>query len=139
MLNYNKLLKEIELLKAELKQQQLDNKAKDEKIINQNKKIDELQKLNNWYIEQLRLNRAKKFGASSEKVKYEGVEQLSLFNEAEAEKEPFIKEPELEKVVINKRKKKANKGAFLKGLVEEIVEYKLSKEEHVLNVSLLCM
>lgn len=132
MLNYNKLLKEIELLKAELKQ-------REEELINQNKKIDELQKLNNWYIEQLRLNRAKKFGASSEKVKYEGVEQLSLFNEAEAEKEPFIKEPELEKVVINKRKKKANKGAFLKGLVEEIVEYKLSKEEHVLNVSLLCM
>lgn len=132
MLNYNKLLKEIELLKAELKQ-------REEELINQNKKIDELQKLNNWYIEQLRLNRAKKFGASSEKVKYEGVEQLSLFNEAEAEKEPFIKEPELEKVVINKRKKKANKGAFLKGLIEEIVEYKLSKEEHVLNVSLLCM
>ena len=55
------LLAEIEALKSQLKQ-------KDEKI-------QSLEKLNDWYIEQLKLKLKEKFGASSEKA---DPNQLSL-------------------------------------------------------------
>ena len=44
----------------------------------------ELSQKVDWLMEQLRLNRQKRFGASSEKTDEDGLEQLSLlFNETE--------------------------------------------------------
>ena len=60
-----------------------------------------------WYEEQLRLNRRRKFGPSSEKVDFD---QLSLFNEAESESDDTLPEPEMTDVVgrtgATKQKKK---------------------------------
>ena len=57
-------------------------------------RVQELEALNRWYAEQLKLSRQKRFGASSEKSQREDLEQLNLFNEAEAEHQPFVPEPD---------------------------------------------
>ena len=53
-------------------------------------KVEQLEKLNKWYEEQLKLNRKKMFGASSERS---DMDQLNLFNESEAEAQPISLEP----------------------------------------------
>lgn len=87
-----------------------------------------LEALNKWYEEQLRLNRQKRFGASSEQSKHEESTQLNLFNEAEAERTPLTPEPTSETITYT-RKKKAKRGSFAKGLPTEVIEYTLPEEE----------
>lgn len=88
--------------------------------------------LNKWYEEQLKLSRQKRFGASSEKNKYDEHEQLNIFNEAEAERaaEPFVVEPTIEEVT-KKPKKKAKRGEFTKELPVETIEYTLTESEKI--------
>lgn len=88
----------------------------------------------NWLMEQLRLSKKQKFGASSEQIGEEAMEQLSLvFNEAEAYKQPEEVAPESTTVTAHARKK--NSGS-VKDIVPEdapvvIVEKRLSEEERI--------
>lgn len=90
-------------------------------------RIQELEKLNNWYAEQLKLSRQKMFGQSSESSKHDDSEQLNLFNEVEAERQSLIAEPDAE--TISYQRKKGKRGENIKNLPVEIVEYKLPDEE----------
>ena len=90
-------------------------------------RIQELEKLNNWYAEQLKLSRQKMFGQSSESSKHDDLEQLNLFNEVEAERQPLIAEPDVQS--INCQRKKGKRGENIKHLPVEVVEYKLTDEE----------
>ena len=85
-----------------------------------------------WYEEQFRLSQQRKFGASSEKS---DTEQLSLFNEAEAEAQPLAAEPTLEKITYERRKKQpGQREAKLADLPVETIEYRLPDEEQVCSV-----
>ncbi|HWR06659.1 IS66 family transposase [Sporomusa sp.] len=90
-------------------------------------RIQELEALNKWYIEQLKLSRQKLFGKSSERSHYEGVDQLSLFNEAEADRQPLIQEPDPETISVSR--KKGKRGESTKHLPVEVIEYKITEEE----------
>ena len=91
------------------------------------KRVEELEALNKWYMEQLKLLRQKQFGASSEKSKRDDQEQLNLFNEAEAERQPLVAEPELE--TISYQRKKGKRGDNIKHLPVEVIEYTLPEDE----------
>jgi transposase len=80
------------------------------------------------YEERDRLNRARQFGASSEKTP-EG--QLSLFNEIEAEADVSAPEPKIEEIAITyKRKKQSGKREKdLAGLPTERIDYEISEEQ----------
>lgn len=88
----------------------------------------------NWLMEQLRLLKKQKFGASSEQIGDEAMEQLSLtFNEAEAYKQPEEAAPQTTPVTAHTRKK--NSGS-IKDVVPEnapvvIVEKRLCEEERI--------
>ncbi|WP_405157169.1 transposase [Paenibacillus sp. FSL K6-0108] len=66
----------------------------------------------NWYDEQFRLARQKRFGASSEKT-HPGQLELNLFNEAEVTAEP---EPENEQITYECRKTSGKREADLSKL-----------------------
>jgi transposase len=90
-------------------------------------RVQELEALNNWYMEQLKLSRQKQFGQSSESSKRDDLEQLNLFNEAEADRQPFVAEPEVE--TISYQRKKNRRGENIKSLPVEVIEYKLPEDE----------
>jgi len=69
----------------------------------------------------------KKFGASSEKSKRDDQEQLNLFNEAEAERQPIAVEPDVE--TISYQRKKGKRGENIKDLPVEVIEYTLPEGE----------
>ena len=79
------------------------------KLSEENKQLNaELKQLTidyNWILEQLKLSKRRKFGASAEAVA-EGYEQINLFNEAEAERTAFKPEPTAEEVVKKSKNKK---------------------------------
>ncbi|MFA5670804.1 MAG: IS66 family transposase [Balneolaceae bacterium] len=89
--------------------------------------IEELSARIEWYEEQYRLGREKRFGASSEKTT---LDQISLFNEPEAETVPFHVEPKIDDI-IKAKKKKGHKAKILKDLPIEVIEYKLHEDEQV--------
>ena len=91
--------------------------------------IKQLEALNNWYAQQLLLNRKKLFGTSSENSKYDGTEQLNLFNEAEAERLAINPEPTMESITYQRKKKKGSREALLAELPVETVEYTLPEPE----------
>lgn len=70
----------------------------------------------------------KKFGASSEKT---APDQLSLFNEAEAEAVPFHVEAKIDDVIVKGKKNNGHKARITKELPVEVVEYRLSTDEQV--------
>lgn len=81
------------------------------------------------YEEWIRLNREKKYGASSEKY-MPGQLMLPIFNEPEDTALPLSTEPEFDVVVPATRKRpKGKKQDMLRGLPIEVVEYNLSDEE----------
>ena len=98
-------------------------------------KIIELEKLNQWYIEQLKLSKKKIFGSSSEKTD-ECYEQINLFNEAEAERQPINVEPTIEEVIVpeHKRKKKRSREEILENLPVETIEYELSDVDKICKI-----
>jgi transposase len=63
-----------------------------------------------WYEEQFRLSQKRRFGASSEKT---DCEQLRLFNEVEAEAQPLLAEPTIEKITYQRQKQKGRREAIL--------------------------
>lgn len=83
-------------------------------------KVEKLVKLNRWYEEQLKLNRKKLFGNSSERS---DMDQISLFNEAEAE--PIAVEPVVQEITYKRKKQKGGREKLLAELPVEIIEYKI--------------
>ncbi|MDL2235780.1 IS66 family transposase [Christensenellaceae bacterium OttesenSCG-928-L17] len=92
---------------------------------------EQLRQQNQWLLEQLKLARHHRFGASSEKVKPEGIEQLNLFNEVEAEADPSIPEPELKEIKAYRRRKAGQVGTarLPEDIPVEIIEHELPEEE----------
>lgn len=99
----------------------------EKEIIALKARIQELEALNKWYVEQLKLSRQKQFGQSSESSKHDDLEQLNLFNEAEAERQPIAPEPDVE--AISYQRKKGKRGENIKHLPVEVIEYKLPEAE----------
>jgi transposase len=90
-------------------------------------RVQELELLNKWYTEQLKLSRQKQFGQSSERSQHDGLEQLNLFNEAEAERQPFVVEPDAGTITYSR--KKGKRGEKITHLPVEVIEYTLTEEE----------
>lgn len=65
-----------------------------------------------WYEEQLKLNKKKMYGASSEKTESDG-EQLNLFNEAEAERAAISIETTVETITYKPKKSKGHREKLL--------------------------
>ena len=86
-----------------------------------------LQKLNDWYLEQLKLSKKKKFGSSSEKT--DDSLQVNLFNEAEATREPINVEPTIEEITYKRKKQKGHREKLLSELPVETIEYTLKESE----------
>ncbi|WP_227767619.1 IS66 family transposase [Zhaonella formicivorans] len=82
----------------------------------------------NWFMEQFHLSQHRQFGTSSEKT---NPDQLQLFNEAEAEAQPFLKEPTIEEITYRRRKKQGHRESQLENLPVETIEYRLPPEEQV--------
>lgn len=97
-----------------------------------------LEKLNKWYEEQLKLNRKKLFGASSERS---DMDQLNLFNEAESEAQPISPEPTIEEITYKRKKQKGGREKLLADLPVETIEYtvedtacpKCANELHIMS------
>lgn len=89
---------------------QIQSENSDLKVLlkQRDEQIKKLEALNNWYVQQLLLNRKKLFGTSSESSKYDGTEQLNLFNEAEAERIAITPEPTMESITYKRKKKKGS-------------------------------
>ena len=118
MKTIEELIAENEALKSKIEKQDKELKEKDEKI-------QSLEKVNNWYIEQLKLKAKEKFGASSEKVNSDQLSLFDLFNEAETLQEPITVEPELETVVKAHSRKKSKRRSKFDNLPVEVIEDKL--------------
>lgn len=115
-----RLLAEIEALKSQLKE-------KDEKIKS-------LEKLNNWYVEQLKLKAKEKFGKSSEKADANQISLFAPFNGAETVMEPMAAEPETGTVIKEHTRKKPGRGSKFDSLPVEVIEYKMNDDELVCEV-----
>lgn len=111
-----------------------ENEALKSQLLKKEEKIQSLEKLNDWYIEQLKLRNKEKFGSSSEKADQNQLSLFDLFNEAETLKEPIMIEPTEETLVPSHKRKKAKRGSSLLNLPVETIEYKLSDEEKVCDI-----
>ncbi len=124
---HNKVMKEMQNL-AEMSREELEKN-----YIKLHTQLSQANQLLNFYIEQLRLSRIKKYGNSSEK-NTDGQLSLNdlfgdimLFNEAETLCDPINIEPTEEKLISKKRKKRKN----LKSLPVKEIVYELSPEEQI--------
>ena len=126
---------EIEALKSKIKEQAEKISLQEKEIAKNEEKLASLEKLNHWYIEQLKLRQQKKFGVSSEKADQDQISIADafsdLFNEAEVLKQPIVVEPEQDTVIPEHKRKKAKRGSKFDTLPVETIEYKLSDEEKV--------
>lgn len=120
-ISYDELIAQISALQKQVK---YISDTTDKTIAKQAAEIKELKEQNEWFRQQLKLSKKKVFGPSSEAVAEGYGEQLSMFNEAEAEREVLQPEPEIEEVVVEKhtRKKKRSIDEKYGNLpVEEII------------------
>lgn len=117
-----------------MEQLQAENDALKSRLKLQEEKIVSLEKLNHWYIEQLKLRQKEKFGASSEKSEDGQITLFDLFNEAEELREGIMIEPDEDVVIPAHKRKKTKRGSKLDSLPVETVEYQLSEEERVCEV-----
>jgi transposase len=108
-----------------------ENEALKSQLLKKEEKIRSLEKINDWYIEQLKLRNKEKFGSSSERADQNQLSLFDLFNEAETLKEPIMIEPAEETLIPSHKRKKAKRGSNLSNLPVETIEYKLSDEEKV--------
>ena len=98
--------------------------------------ITELEKQVELLMEAIRLSRQKRFGASSEKINGDGMEQLSLlFNEAEVYADTEEQSAKEEEVPVAAHKRRKKHEYTLDELPEnvpvEVVEHRLPEEERV--------
>ena len=102
-----------------------ENKALKSDLEKQKEENLKLQKLNEWYIEQLKLRQKEKFGKSSEQLDDKQMTLFDLFNEAERLQEPIMQEPKEEILVAAHKKVKKKRGESFKELAVEVIEYTL--------------
>lgn len=98
----------------------------------------ELKLQNQWLLEQLGLAKKRQFGSSSEKLREELMDQLSLdFNEAEAYAHG-TKSATAEQVAVKAHARKRQSGSVTdivpEGTPTEVVEHRLSVEERTCDV-----
>ncbi len=83
-----------------------------------------------WYEEQLRLQRQRLFGTSSEKTAY--PEQIDLFNEAEDTADPKAAEPTVETITYSRKKREPGQIADkIQDLPVEVIDYELPESDRV--------
>ena len=83
-----------------------------------------------WLEQQFRLMQAKQFGASSERTT-SLAEQLTLFNEAEAEALPDTPEPMIENITYSRKKPKGKRESDYSGLPAERIVHELPEDERI--------
>ncbi|MRS02509.1 IS66 family transposase [bacterium] len=100
------------------------------KIIREkDKRIAELEQQIQWIMAQMRLSKHKQFGSSSEQT---DPEQLSIFNEAEANHTAIAPEPELSEVKAHYRKRtRLTTDKLPEDLPVEIIEHELPEHERI--------
>lgn len=92
--------------------------------------IEQLKRENFYLAEQLRLWKLRQFGPSSEQTAAI-IDQLSLFNEAEAAADPDLPEPELEEAVPRRKKQKGKREKDFSELPTEQIIYELPEDEQI--------
>jgi transposase len=98
------------------------------KVLELEARCSEYEKLIGLFQEQLRLERAKRFGRSSEKTASE--EQMErLFNEAEAASAPKRPEPDLDEATQKKARPTGKRERDLSGIKVERIDYEIPKSE----------
>ena len=93
-------------------------------------KITALQRQADWLSQQLRLTRAQRFGASSERTQALS-ERFALFNETEAVALPDAAEPDLEQITYKRKKRKGKRETDFSSLPTEQVIHELPEEERI--------
>jgi transposase len=125
-------MKETPQTSVAVSEQPQDQDQQREQIVRLQMKVDELTAKVQWYEEQFRLSRQKKFGASSEKTPPEQIRfEDAVLNEAEMAADPKQAEPTVETITYQRRKQQGGREAKLKALPVEIVEYELPEAERV--------
>jgi len=114
-----------------LQQKQAKIEALESQLKEKEEKIASLEKLNDWYIEQLKLRQKEKFGSSSEKVSDGQIFLFDLFNEAETLREPITTEPTEETIIPAHKRKKSKRGSSFSHLPVETIEYTLDETDKV--------
>lgn len=110
------------------------SRAEYEKFQAQSQRISELEQQVAVLMEAIRLARHKQFGASSEKISEDAMEQLSfLFNEAEVYAEEKAEDESVTAVAAHKRHKKHQYTLenIPEGTPTEVVEHRLEGENLV--------
>jgi len=102
----------------------------DTEIVELRARVAELELQVQWLLEQLKLSKQRQYGTSSEK-NLDGGEQLSIFNEVEAEADPAAPEPALEEITYKRRKQKGKREADFSGLPTEQVVHELPESERI--------
>jgi len=92
--------------------------------------IGKLQQQLDWFAQQLRLANARHFAPSSEKTTAI-VDQVSLFNEAEATADPTVPEPDIDQAAPRRRKQKGKREKDFSALPVEQVVHELPESERV--------
>jgi len=100
----------------------------DNEVIELKAEIKQLEAQVQWLMEQLKLARHRQFGASSEKTP---LDQLSMFNEAEATADPTVPEPEIEQAAPRRRTQKGKREKDFSGLPTDQVLHELPENERV--------
>jgi len=101
-------------------------KAENSKLKN---RVSELETLNNWYIEQLRLANLKRFGSTSEKT--DNIDQLSFFNEVENLADENIPEIKLEEITYKRKKREGQREELYNGLPTHQIVHELPENQRV--------
>lgn len=83
-------------------------------INEKDRKIEVLTEQLDWYTQQVKLQQKKLFGSSSEKTVL--PDQISLFDEIEAESTPIKKEPQIEEITYKRKKKRNKRGLDISSL-----------------------
>lgn len=103
---------------------ELNNMSKEDLV----KLLMENQEQLSLFQDRLALLEHDKFGRKTERLQC--LDQMSIFNEAEAEQDPDAEEPTVEEVVVHRRKKeKGFREEQLKNLETEVCNHYLSEEE----------
>lgn len=113
---------------------QAENEALKSQVKNQKVEITSLKKLNEWYIEQLKLRQKEKFGVSSEKTDENQMTLFDLFNEAEILRQPIAPEPDEEILVSAYKKSKSRRNSKLDTLPVETIHYELPESERICEI-----
>ncbi len=98
-------------------------------IEEKDRRIAELEQQVQWFMAQIRLAKHRQFGVSSEKT---NVEQINLFNEAEATADLAAPEPSLTEVKAHYRKRtRLTTDKLPEDLPVEVIEHELPETERV--------